>query len=503
MNICRKNKILKFIIILFCANCLIAIPLLSQLVQNQTIEFEMPFGNERPDYIVIPLKKGGFVIQERTDALFGRKENIWLTKKYSNDLQLLWSKEIIIPHDVDFGMDCLTQDALFQNFQAGNSKVKLLKIDLEKGDFDWVDGDLLGIQDIFQLKVIGNTAFYSGKFQSRAVVMGLSFFDKTVKAINGLYANHMEVVEIEADEDKKHLHIYSKNKYKGKCELQLRIFDESGTDISNTTIDGEQKKVPFNGRLNSINANEALIIGNYARFCDNFSQGIYIKKINDNIITKSKYLDFSEFKNFFNYLNIKRQKKIEEKLSRKKLAGKSPKFNYSMLVHKLYNINNQLVLLAEIYYPESRTVNGTPFYVAGKDYSPYKYRFTHTIICGFDYEGNKLWDNCLPMKTLTSPYLNEQVQLSQDGHKIILAYPEDGNIKTQVIEESKTIREKEVFRVFDKKDSLWDEDFNGGLSAWNGQDFLVWGVKIVPDGVNISGKKVFFISKLNYKLSVK
>jgi hypothetical protein len=225
-----------------------------------------------------------------------------------------------------------------------------------------------------------------------------------------------------------------------------------------------------------------------------------MKKITDHQEIKSKFIDFSDFKNFFNYLNPKRQKKVKERLSKRKEAGKDVKFNYSMLVHKLYAFNNQLVMVAEIYYTETRNNVSQPLFINGRDLNPYNYHFTHTIICGFDQDGNMLWDNCLPMKSLISSYLSEQVQLSQLDNKLILAYPEGGNIKTQVIEADKTIREKEVFEVIPKKNSFWDDDSQGGLSAWHDQNFLFWGNKTVPDTNNPNGRKVFFISKLTYQL---
>ncbi len=473
----------------------------AQLIKNQSIEFDLPIGISRPEYSIFPIKSGGFILQERMEGSFTKKEIIWLTKKYSNNMELLWTNEIAIPYDLDFTMDCLTKNALYLNFKLNNSTtIKLLRIDIEKGDIDWIEGDLIGIQEIFQMKIVENSAFYYGKFQGRAVVMGFSFFDKTVKALNGLYSNHTEVVEMDSDEEKKELHIYTKNRYRGQCQLQLRIYDWEGNVISTTTFENENRKIAFNGRLNNLQNNESLMIGNYARYCDNFSQGIYVRKLNDNVVEKSKYIDFSEFENFFNYLNPKRQKKVKDKLSKRKEAGKAIKFNYSMLVHKLFNYNNQLVMVAEIYYTEARTAGATSFYMNGRDYNPYNYRFTHTIICGFDKQGNKLWDNCVSMKSLSSIYLNEQVQLSQVDNKLILAYPEAGKIKTQVIEEDKTVRESEVFEVIPKKESFWDDDSNGGLSAWYNQNFLFWGFKTLPDSKNPNGKKVFFVNKLTYQL---
>lgn len=475
-------------------------PIYSQLIKNQSIEIPLNTKNQNSDFKLFPLKNGGFILQERTEPSFGKNPAIWITEKYSNDMVLLWSKQIEIPNDLNFDQDFFTEHTLYQNFTVpSSSKIKLLRIDIETGIFDSIEGDLVGIQDIFDMKVVENHAFFSGKFQGRAVVMSLSFFDGTVKALTGLYSNHIDLVEIEANEEKKELHIYTKNRYKNKCELQLRRYDKEGNPLNISYLSNETRKMPFNGRNHNMEDGRAMVIGNYARFCDNYSQGIYVNILDENVVEKSDFLDFSQFKNFFNYLNPKRQQKVKEKLSKRKEAGKAINFNYSMLVHKLYHFNNQLVIVAEIFYTEPRNPATMPMYISSRNYSPYNYRFTHTIICGFDMEGNKLWDNCLPMKALNSFYLNEQVQLSELDNKLILAYPENGKIKTQVIEEDKTLKEKEEFEVVAKNNGFGDGDSSAGLSAWYGQNFLHWGIKN-GDFENTEINKVLFINKLTYKL---
>jgi hypothetical protein len=475
-------------------------PASSQLIKSQSIEIQLDSKNQNSEFKVYRQENGSFILQERTEPTFGKKPNIWRTEKYGEAMNLIWSKEIEIDNLMDFDQDFFTEHTLYQNFTLpSSSKIKLLRIDLLSGNFDWIEGDLVGIQDISDMKIVENHAFFSGKFQGRAVVMSLSFFDGTVKALTGLYSNHTELVEIDANEEKKELHIYTKNRYKNKCELQLRRYDKEGNPLNISQLTNEPRKLPYNGRLYNLDNDQAMIIGNYARYCDNSSQGIYVNILNESNVEKSNFLDFTEFKNFFNFLNPKRQKKVKEKLSKRKEAGKAINFNYSMLVHKLYHFNNQLVMVAEIFYTEARSSASMPMYMNSRSFSPYNYRFTHTIISGFDMQGNKLWDNCLPMKALSSFYLNEQVQLSEFENKLILAYPENGKIKTQVIEEDKTLKEKEEFEVVAKNNNFSEGEASSGLSAWYGQNFLYWGVKNSTDE-NYTANKVFFINKLTYKL---
>ena len=98
MNSIPMMKILQKGIVLVYILLQLNIESFGQLIQNQSIEFDMPAAYTRPDYTVIPLKNGGFILQERNNETYGRKEIIWTTKKFSNGMKLVWEKEIKATH---------------------------------------------------------------------------------------------------------------------------------------------------------------------------------------------------------------------------------------------------------------------------------------------------------------------------------------------------------------------------------------------------------------------
>ena len=126
----------------------------AQLTQIKSIEIEMASTGSKPEFNVLTLESGGFLLEERNDAEFGKRTTSWTIKKYSDNLDLIWTAEIPIDYDSDPALLNITKDTFYQSFTiSNNTKIKILKIDLDKGDFDWIEGDLIGIQEISQLKM--------------------------------------------------------------------------------------------------------------------------------------------------------------------------------------------------------------------------------------------------------------------------------------------------------------------------------------------------------------
>ena len=213
-----------------------------------------------------------------------------------------------------------------------------------------------------------------------------------------------------------------------------------------------------------------------------------------------QYIEFSQLQHFFDYLKPQRQQKLLARANKKKEEGKDYKFHYRLLVHDLQPTPTGLTLVAEVYYPQYRgstlayggIVRGTDRYEG--------YRYTHAFICGFNKQGNLLWDNCFPIKELLSKELIEMVQVSHQGDRMVLAYPNDGEITTEVIQESKVLKETEKFKLKtateNEKVTFSAQD---NLMAWYDRHFLACGFqKIAPSKTSGSQREVFYLNKLTY-----
>ena len=139
-----------------------------------------------------------------------------------------------------------------------------------------------------------------------------------------------------------------------------------------------------------------------------------------------------------------------EKIGKRKSMGKENRFGTGLLVHELIQTENEIVLVAEVYYPNQRS--SSPIITGGIS-RPYisrsleGYRYTHAIVCGFDRSGKFIWDNCITIKDLTSFDLQEMVQITPVDDYFVLAYPQEGEIHTEVISRNKVVVESEKFKI--------------------------------------------------------
>ena len=253
-----------------------------------------------------------------------------------------------------------------------------------------------------------------------------------------------------------------------------------------------------------------LLVGNYSNDCSPYSEAVYVTRIRhgDDLPDVVRYIEFARLQNFFNYLKPKQQQKLRNRVARRRQEGKDTRLRYRLLVHDPLPTAEGLLLVAEVYYPQYRnaTLPGYGSQLAtglsnrmGKVLEAFHY--THAFVCGFDRQGNLLWDNCLPIRDLESDRLTPMVQVSQQGDRLVLAYPDKGEINTEVIEGSRVLKEREQFTL--KTGSEAEKvlfSSNDNLVAWYGQYFLAFGYqKITSDrGFNGPQREVFYINKLTY-----
>lgn len=176
-------------------------------------------------------------------------------------------------------------------------------------------------------------------------------------------------------------------------------------------------------------------------------------------------------------------------------------------VHDLIPTNDGLVMVAEAFFPQYKnttTSSYNPLIRPNLDRAFEGFRYTHAIICGFDRQGNFLWDNNFTMQDLSSDKLSEQVQATILNDRLILAYPSEGKINTQIIRGNQVLKEKENFDLkttYENDKVLYAA--NASLAAWYDRYFLAWGVQKIQNTKDITNnanpeREVFYLSKLSY-----
>ncbi|GAA4403588.1 hypothetical protein GCM10023187_19820 [Nibrella viscosa] len=476
-----------------------------ELTTNQNIE---------ESFDVTPLARQGVLVTVRRGDYYDTTPARFQFSKYDTDLKPLWTTEYKQDPRFEPTLSYHNDHYLYWLFREKESAaIQVSRLSLDDGLIEHFQGELISQMDMQHFKVLGNTAYVGGYYRNRPVVMTFSFFDRTNRVLPGLYTNHLEINSLEIDETRQEVHVLV-HSLRRNCQFSIRSYSYEGKPLRTVTFDGSKYSL-ISGKLVPAGDNEMLLVGNYSTDCTPYSQGIYVTRIRpgepgrpDAVTVHTndiRYIEFSQLQNFFNYLKPKRQERLLARVLKKKEEGKDVKFRYRLLVHDLIPTKDGLTLLAEVYYPQYR---GTSLpYSGGMMRSTDRYfegyRYTHAFLCGFDKQGKLLWDNCLAIQNLNSPELTEMVQVSQQGDLMVLAYPQDGEIHTEVIQGSKVLKPRENYTLKTNSDNekvLYSTHEN--LAAWYDHYFLACGFqKIGEKGYSGSPREVFYINKLNYSLT--
>jgi hypothetical protein len=479
----------------------------AQLEQTQRLELPAPDGD---DFEVISLKKDGLLLTRRKENFYGNEK--WFFTHYDTHLKQQWESE----HKLDFGIKPLmsyhNKDFLFWLFEESDTeKFQILRVDLHNGETDVFNGTFLTQPDVVHFKVLGSLALIGGYWHDRPTVLAYSFFDKTVKALPQLYTLNTEISNVEIDEQRNEINVILYTFKKNNCQFSIKTFSYDGHLTRTTNVAAEGENALISGKILPLDDIHSLLIGNYSQGCTQLSQGLYITRLQQGDPEKLQWIDFSQLENFFNYLKPRRKQKVVDKINKQKEEGHEPKFRYRMLVHDIVKQDNELILVAEIYYPSYRSANfrssSNGMFLNGqkalksdrnKEYDAYRY--THAIVCGFDPQtGKLLWDNCFAIKELESVELLQMIQVTAQNDKLLLGYPHDGKIHTEVIERNKILRAPESFDIksanIDEK-IVTNEDEQ--LTAWYDNFFVVYGFQKINPERNGPTREVFYVNKLRF-----
>lgn len=449
---------------------------------------------------VFPLGGQGALALFRNGVHSGRNEE-WQFVRLDNELNVLWNAN----HYLDFRyvpvMAYQNEHHAYWVFaEPDTDQFLFLQLNLETGYRDVHEGKLLANMDLHHFKVMESKAILAGYHRGRPVVVIFSFFDKTTRVLPGLYERNSELNGVDINEIDGLINVITYTFRRRQCFFQIKTYNYEGRLLKTTTLTDEEYSI-ISGQIVPLNEDDSYLIGNYSIGCTPFSQGIYISHIVDTQPEKLEYIEFSELQNFFNYMKPRRKARVEARIGKRKSLGKQNRFRYRLLLHDLIETEDEILLVAEVYYPNYRNYSSSPMNMSSFSRSTMRYqdgyRYTHAIVCGFNKNGKYMWDNSFAIKNLVSYDLQQMVQLSRFGDYWVLAYPDEGNIHTEVIKREKVVVESTKHELRSKDRSLFFHE-NASLAAWYDRYFMTFGKQRPENAPITSQKEVYYITKLTY-----
>jgi hypothetical protein len=300
----------------------------------------------------------------------------------------------------------------------------------------------------------------------------------------------------------------AKNAERQKC-LWIRNYDAEG-NLNKTIVlePGPAKNLIF-GQSVKMPDDEQVVAGVYGRFTE-YSRGLFVAHISPYGEYQINYYNFGDLQHFFSYMKAKREKRIKDRIERRKIKGKKIKFNYRLLVHNLIPYKDKYIMLGEAFYPQysSRSYNqGYSYSSIGQFYRNdlvfEGYHYTHAVVIGFTKKGKLLWDNSFEINDIKSFELEQFVKIHPEESRIVLLYLFQNIIRSKIIKDDQVLEGKaneELTTKTEGDEVRKNATETSKLEYWYGGNFYAYGVQYIrnPSSGDEDGRKVFFINKLAY-----
>ncbi len=497
-----KSRWINFSWILFC----VAFEAGAQV--TQTKRFEIPIHQDFESHQVVPLDTSGIILYRNYT---GPKENQLELMRLDTALNQVWKGFIPVPKDFSYASAKENNGKVYFFFKGTPFTKGYLVLAINVKDGGYFSFSIKNLIPFNATEFVASreSILIGGYFNYRPVVLHYSMRTDRSRILPGFLNELGELIQLKTyGNGNVDVIISAKNSSRKKC-IWIRHFDGNGDLLKTVILEPEEKKHLIFGRAANMVDDNQIVAGVYGRNSA-YVRGIFVADVNAFGEYKIHYYNFADLKNFFHYMKAKREKRIKERIERRKIKGKKIKFNYRLMVHELVPYNDQFIMLGEAFFPRYSTRSSTPF---GSSYSPWSYglpitysrtygsdlvfdgyQYTHAVAIGFDKNANLVWDNSFEINGIKVGQLEQFVKIFPTPDHIVLAYIFENDIRTKIIKGDQVIEGtvQNSMSTNNNKEAISTQ--NGKLEYWYGNHFFVHGIQYIKSNDNT--RKVFFIAKL-------
>lgn len=482
----------------------------ARIFQPSRIEFAMD--DYSLDYQVVNGDSDGLLVLQPTNDRLGDGYQ-WVFHYVDTLLNRVWNRTLSIPfeaylvgteyHDGKFYL-------LYNTSRYRSEELMILEIGIDDGVFvKYEISTVFPIQLTF-FEVLGEHIIFAGYTNYRPVILTFDLHEEIPRVVPGFYDSNSDILDIIIDDDAQMFTVIQSERMNNRKQtVRAKTFTAAGDLVQSNTVTPGDKKNLVDGASTSFYGGFQYIAGTYSKKSSQYSRGLYLSKFVNGRQQFVKYHEYADLNNFFGYMNRRREKRIKDRIERKKGKGKKPQFSYRLLVHDIIQRDDEYLLIAEAYYPRysnSTNSNGPGGWNGYGRYNPsfMGYKYTHAIVVSFDRNGNIIWDNSFEINDLESYGLKEFVAVNTYEDHIVLMYLEENTIRSKVIQddeivEGKTFNPVRLSFVDDQVKSKNPELEE--LDVWYDKTMYAYGEQRIYNENGAGGKlsrRVFYINKIQY-----
>ena len=486
--------------------------------QVSQVRYEIPLqGFHNEPYKTVSLKEEGIVLY---GLFIGKEGNAIEIQRVDTALHQVWRGFISVPKNVYLAAS-LHQGRFVHLLLKDrfNPLAEFIVLSVQVSNGSWVSRNvktMLAMQPT-HFVVTETACLIGGYFNYRPLVLYYNFALDQSRILPGFFNEAGEIDQISADPAGNIDVIVSGKFISKRRSLVLRNYDKNGDLVKTIFLQPKDENVNLIfGRSMAQPDGEQIVCGVYGRYTE-YSRGIFIAKIDAYGEYQIKLYNYGELKRFFSYMKAKREKRVKDRIERKRVKGRKIKFNYRLMVNEFMPYGDQFIMLGEAFYPHysypSNRYNPGAVYINRNVLSPsYRgdlvfdgYQYTHAVVIGFDKDGNLKWDNSFEINDIRTMQLEQFVKIHPDKDKVSLLYLFDNVIRSKVIKDYDVVEGKsyDPIQTGSSEEYVREKDTQSTkLEYWYGNVFFATGIQHLRNRQVKSenyARKVFFINKIDYK----
>ena len=488
-------------------------PLYGQLIQP--IRYEYRLDPQDEPFEVVEVEDNNLIIFRKTN-IRDPEGDAWEFIKLDVEFKELWRKLIFIDPKVYIARFASRLDHLYLlMLNTAGRKTDLLLVDVDShggaATQRTIDNLIPFNLTIFEVSQSG--VYIGGTYNYRPIVLYFNFEKNKSRILPGFFHDKSELIQIKVNDSETTDVILSGTSFgsKSKKTLQIKTFDIEGNAVKDIILEPSNNHSLLFGRSCYVD-DMHVIAGTYATKNTLYSKGLFLAGINNFGEYDLKYYNYGNLSNFFSYMKAKREKRIKERISRRKIKNKQLRFNYRLLVHDIINYSGTYILLGEAFYPSYK--HPTSASIAGF-FQPFGrtpgevvfdgYRYTHAVVAAFDGSGKLLWDNSFEINDIKTFQLEQFVHASVSDDNIALLYAYDNMIRSKIVKGGEVLEGKsynDIELKFQSDELKKSSSSLAGLEQWYDNAFYAYGVqdiKNIKDAGVVTIRRVFYINKVIYE----
>ncbi|HYG40229.1 MAG TPA: hypothetical protein VD908_16485 [Cytophagales bacterium] len=483
---------------------LICLPIVSFGQVEQPDRLEIPFDEYKFDMNIMPLGDNGVLSYKETFEFNDKGDILWEFVKYDTLFNTSWTNKYYISSNykyVGYHNEGTYFYILFTKGDYHNTHFKILRLNNYNGEVLAYDDKFLVPLSLTEFKAMENAALLCGIVKENPVVVLYNFENKKSQVLPAIYQKNASFVSLDLEPEKGIFNVtLSHRLYGSKTTISIKTYSLKGELINNISLKPTKGLNLITGKMTSLSNGERFVTGTYSNYrFSEYSKGMFIAKLINGQQEFIEYYPYTDLKNFFSYMKPKRQERIKEKINKRKMRGKEVKLTYRLYMHDIIPMKDRFIVIGEAYYPQYTQEYTTYGTVPVRHFEGYKY--THAIVCGFDSQGNLLWDNSFGISDVLTPQLIELVNVKPSVGKVHLLYNSGTELITKVVNGYEVIEEKtkEKIKTNFSNDIVSRDNKFGWSEYWYNDYFITWGTQDIRNykDKNVdNNRKVFYLNKV-------